>query len=88
MARIVDGPKQNLIGENVKALREAKGWSQKRLSEKLEEHAVYICRGSVSRIESGERTISDIEIAGLAAVFGISVQQLFCGLRWQGGSGC
>lgn len=84
MARIIDGENQNLIGANIKQLRLDKRWSQKKLSEKLEEEAVYICRGSVSRIESGERTVSDIEIVGLAKVFGVPVKRIFKGLHWPG----
>ena len=84
MARIIDGERQNLIGDNVKKLRRKKGWSQKQLSGKLEEQAVYICRGSLSRMESGERTVSDIEIAGLATVFQVPVGELFAGLEWPG----
>ena len=81
MARIIDGEKQNVIGDNVKKYRKKAGLSQNQLSDKLETEAVYICRGSISRIESGERTVSDIEIMGLAKVLGISIAVLFEGLE-------
>ena len=35
MARIIDGEKMNMIGENVKKYRKARKMSQKVLSEKL-----------------------------------------------------
>ena len=81
MARIIDGERQNVIGDNVKKYRKKAGLSQNQLSDKLETEAVYICRGSISRIESGERTVSDIEIMGLAKVLGISIAALFEGLE-------
>lgn len=77
MARIIDGNKMNLIGPNVRALRIARGLSQQALSNLLETHAIYICRGSVSRIEDQLRTVTDIELCGLAKVLNVSVEQLF-----------
>jgi len=77
VARIIDGKKQNIIGENAKRLRLEKGMSQKTLSERLETFAVYICRGSISRIENCTRTVSDIEIFGLSRALGVPVEQLF-----------
>lgn len=77
MARITDSAKQNAIGERIKELRIRAGLSQQQLSGRLEVNAVYICRGSISRIESGERTVSDIEIIGLAKVLGVPIQSLF-----------
>jgi transcriptional regulator with XRE-family HTH domain len=70
-----------MIGANVKRLRMQAGLSQRLLSERLETVAVYVCRGSVSRIEAGVRTVSDIEVFGLANVLGVSVGKLFedCG---------
>lgn len=77
MARIVDGQRQNFIGDNMKLLRLQHGLSQKQLSDKLETEAVYICRGSISRIESGERMVTDIEIIGLAKVLKVPIEKLF-----------
>jgi transcriptional regulator with XRE-family HTH domain len=80
LSRIIDTPAQNIIGGNIKKLRIEKGLSQKQLSDKLEIEAVYICRGSISRIESGERTVSDIEILGLSIVLETSIERLFEGV--------
>ena len=44
---------------------------------KLETLAVYICRGSVSRIEDGTRTVSDIELYGLSKILGVPVGDFF-----------
>ena len=51
MARIIDGKNMNMIGSRLRTLRVERGWSQQTLSDKLEVLAIYICRGSVSRIE-------------------------------------
>lgn len=77
MARIVDGEKKNMIGRKVYELRTKKKMSQQTLSDKLETEAVYICRGSISRIEDGQRTVTDIELYGLAKVLGVPIEKLF-----------
>ena len=77
MPRIIDGERCNLVGEKVKFYRKQKGLSQKQLSEKLETVAVYICRGSISRIEDGSRTVTDIELYGLSVILGVPIQALF-----------
>lgn len=77
MARIIDGSEMNIIGENVRALRKKKGMSQQALSNKLELMGVYVCRGSVSRIEDKSRTVTDIELYGIAQVLGVNIEELF-----------
>ncbi len=77
MARVIDYTFQNVIGSNVKKLRAEKHMSQKELSERLETYAIYICRGSISRIESHERTVTDYELRALANVLEVSIYELF-----------
>ena len=77
MARIIDGNNMNIIGKNVRRLRKERGWSQQTLSLKLELLGVYVCRGSVSRIEDMSRTVTDIELFAIAKVFEISPEELF-----------
>jgi len=77
MARIIDGSEMNLIGSKVKKLRLERNWSQQKVSDKLEMLAIYICRGSISRIEDKSRTVTDIELYGLSQVFGVSIQEFF-----------
>lgn len=77
MARIIDGKESNLIGENVRRLRKEKKISQQELSVKLELLGVYVCRGSVSRIEDKSRTVTDIELFALAKVFDVPLEELF-----------
>ncbi len=77
MARIIDGSEMNLVGKNVRKYRKKKKMSQLLLSQKLELYSVYICRGSVSRIEDQVRTVTDIELYALAKVLGVSIEELF-----------
>ena len=76
MARIIDGEKKNLIGSRLKRLRARLKMSQEALSGKLELQGVYICRGSVSRIEDYSRTVTDIELCAIAEVLGVSPLEL------------
>lgn len=77
MSRIIDSQQRNIVGKKVRYYRKKKKYSQKTLSEKLETMAIYVCRGSISRIEDGSRIVSDIELYGLASVLGVSIEDLF-----------
>lgn len=76
MARIIDGKKMNLIGENLRRIRTEKKISQQMLSNKLELLGVYVCRGSISRIEDYQRTVTDIELFAICKVLNIDVNEL------------
>ena len=77
MARIIDGEKKNLIGGNLKKLRIKLKISQQDLSNKLELLGVYVCRGSISRIEDYSRTVTDIELFAIAEVLGVDPKELY-----------
>lgn len=77
MARIIDGTEMNLIGHKVRELRIKKKMSQQTLSNKLETMAIYICRGSISRIEDKQRTVTDIELYGLSQVLDAPISCFF-----------
>lgn len=77
MARIIDRNEKNMVGSKIKKLRLARNWSQQKVADQLEMLAIYICRGSISRIEDKSRTVTDIELYGLAQVLGVSIQELF-----------
>lgn len=77
MARIIDGSAMNLIGTRLRELRTKQNISQQTLSIKLETMAVYICRGSISRIEDKQRTVTDIELYGLAKALNVPMESLF-----------
>ena len=77
MARIIEDETQNVVGNKVKKFRLERNLSQKELSEKLETYAIYICRGSVSRIEGHSRTVTDYELRALAEVLQVPIGELF-----------
>lgn len=77
MARIIDSTRKNMVGEKVKQLRKEMNLSQQQLSNKLETLAIYICRGSISRIEDGSRTVTDIELFGLSQVLSTPIEEFF-----------
>lgn len=77
MPRIIEGNSMNITGSKVKYYRKKKKMSQQQLSDKLETLAVYICRGSISRIDDGSRTITDIELYGLSQILQIPIEKFF-----------
>ena len=74
MARIIDGAEMNLIGSNLKRLRQERGWSQQLLSNKLETVAVYICRGSISRIEDNKELSLILSFTGWPMFWALPLQ--------------
>ena len=77
MARIIDTTSKNMVGKNVRLLRKKQHMSQQELSDKLETLAIYICRGSISRIEDQTRTVSDIELYGLSKILNKPIESFF-----------
>lgn len=77
MPRIIDSDQKNLVGKKVKTLRKKRHLSQQQLSDKLETLAIYICRGSISRIEDGSRTVTDLELYGLSRVLSVPIDEFF-----------
>lgn len=69
--------KYNMIGSRLKQFRLEHNLSQKELSDRLETEAVYICRGSISRIEDGSRTVTDLELYGLSKILGKPIEAFF-----------
>lgn len=77
MARVVNYIVQNAVGAKVKKYRLEQRMSQKELAERLETYAVYICRGSISRIENHERTVTDYELRAIADALKVSINDLY-----------
>lgn len=67
----------NIIGNRIKEERKKAKLSQSDLSLKLELMGVYICRGSISRLESGVRNITDYEIDAISKILKVSPNELF-----------
>lgn len=68
---------QNIIGDNVRKYRLKRRLSQNQLSIRLETYAIYICRGSISRIEKHRRRVTDFELKAIAEILRVTVGDMF-----------
>lgn len=76
MKLVIDSINKNLIGPRLREARTKKGLTQKDLSEKLETHAIYIDRASISKIEKQKRIVTDLELVALSKILNVSVNWL------------
>lgn len=67
----------NLIGPTIKRQREAQKLTQEQLVARCNLLGWDISRGTLAKIESQVRCITDIEVAKLAAALKIDIQILF-----------
>ena len=70
--------KNNICGENVYRLRKAQQpkMSQRMLAERLQLENIDVDKNAIQRIESGQRFVTDIELAVLAKIFRVSLDEL------------
>lgn len=64
------------IGTRIQSGRVTCGLNQVQLSDKLKEQGLHISRETISKIESGDRPLSAIELSVFAAVLSIPVTEL------------
>ncbi|MEG1027196.1 MAG: helix-turn-helix transcriptional regulator [Oscillospiraceae bacterium] len=69
----------NLCGKKIKDLRKSltPAVSQRMLAEKLQLIGIDLDKNAISKIEGGQRFITDIEILAFAKVFNITIDDLF-----------
>ena len=67
----------NIIGRQVAKVRTAKGLSQDALAGKCQRAGLDVSRGTLAKIESGIRCVSDSELLYLAKALEVSVSELF-----------
>jgi transcriptional regulator with XRE-family HTH domain len=67
----------NIIGKNVKAIREQKGWTQEDLVTKCNLIHWEISRSTIAKIESNVRRVTDIDVQKLALAFDVDESVLF-----------
>lgn len=77
MARIIEYDVQNIVGDKIRKFRIERHLSQQELSARLETYAVYICRGSISRIEQKDRTVTDFELKAISQALDVRISDLF-----------
>ena len=66
----------NISGEKVREARESAGLSQEQLAAKLQLDELNIPQKSISRIETGDRIITDFELIALAKALDVTVYYL------------
>jgi transcriptional regulator with XRE-family HTH domain len=69
--------KLNIIGPQVRQLRERKGWSQDQFAVKLQLAGWDTSQDSVSRLETQDRRVPDVELFVLADVLNAKMEDLF-----------
>ena len=73
-----DSGKNNICGKNVYSLRKNNipKMSQRALAEKLQILGIDVDKNAIQRIESGQRFVTDIELAALSKVFNVGCDEL------------
>lgn len=68
---------KNVVGEQVRVVRNQRGWSQADFAAKCQLIGWDIDRGTVSKIEAGQRRVTDAELYMLAATLKVPIPDLF-----------
>lgn len=68
--------KLNVCGPQVSRFRSGLGWSQPQLAAKCQRAGWDVSRDIIARIELENRWVGDFELAILASVLGVSVEEL------------
>lgn len=71
--------KMNIVGVCLKDLRESKGYTQEQVAAKMQVYNVTIGQKAISRIELGERIVTDYELLIFARVFSVRAEWLLTG---------
>ncbi len=67
----------NIVGENVKKIRERNGWTQEQLAAKCHLLEWNISRGTLAKIESNVRDVTDREVKLLSSALKVKIEELF-----------
>lgn len=67
----------NIIGHNIKLIREQRCFTQEQLAIQLEIRGWKVSRFLISKIERGERQVIDKEIALIADALHVKIDELF-----------
>lgn len=67
----------NIIGENVRTIRESQNLTQDQLAAKCNLLEWNISRSTLAKIESKVRRVTDVEVKLLATVLKVNINELF-----------
>ncbi len=70
---------KNLIADKLRQLRESHGFSQRKLAMEFQLMGLDIDRNVITRIETKQRYVTDIELCAIMKVFQISSEELLDG---------
>lgn len=68
--------KKNVSGDRIHQLRTSRRISQAALAVQMQLNGVAIEREAISKIETGDRFITDYELMSFAKIFGVSMEWL------------
>ena len=68
---------RNVVGSQVRKLRDAQGWSQETLAARCGRHGWDISRGTLAKVEARIRCVNDAELRILSAALGVKVDELY-----------
>ncbi|MBC7881428.1 MAG: helix-turn-helix transcriptional regulator [Anaerolineae bacterium] len=69
----------NLIGPQVRWMRERLSLTQDELAGRLSRYGLELDYVKIGQIENGKRRVVDLELVGFARALGVSVDWLLCG---------
>ena len=74
---------KNIVGARIRAsrLRRGRRVTQDELAARVQALGVDIDQTAISRIESGERQVTDVEILGICQALDVEVGELFVGIH-------
>lgn len=75
------GANFNIVGNNLKKIRQIKNISQEKLSNKLALLGITLYQSDIYKIEHNERTVRDFELWGIAKVLDVSYDEFFIGIE-------
>lgn len=81
MPRPSENGRKNLISKQLIALRARDGLSQRDLAQRLQLIGVDMDKNVITRIETGKRYVTDIELKALCSIFQVSYEQLIEGIK-------
>lgn len=67
----------NIVGKNVREIRETKGWTQEQLVAKCNLTGWQISRSTLAKIEANVRRVTDIEVQKLSLALNVPINDLF-----------
>ncbi len=68
--------KKNISGNRIYQARTSRRWSQNQLAARMQTHGVIIEQEAISKIETGNRFVTDYELMIFSKVFGVSIDWL------------